>query len=246
MAVETISDNAEISFIRDAIDRSAVSSTQILVIGISLVLNMLDGFDITAMAFTAHSIGEQMKIAPDQLGIVFSAALAGMMLGAMFVAPLSDVIGRRNILLICVAGIGISMCATAFANSLWPLVILRSITGLGVGGMLASLAAITFEYTPEKYRGLSVVCITAGYPLGATLGGFVAAPLIANYGWESGFFLGGLATLSMLLAASIWKHRGNRPLSTARCLEPLRAGYAAGGRPSALSRKAVIHLRPAR
>ncbi|NHN36381.1 MFS transporter [Pseudomaricurvus alcaniphilus] len=190
----------DINIIREVIDHGPVVPTQILVVVIALLLNMLDGFDVTAMAFTAHSIGEQLGISPDQLGIVFSVALAGMMIGAMFIAPISDVIGRRNMILICVTAIGTSMYVTGYAVSLWQLVVLRLITGLGVGGMLASLAAITAEYTPEKYRSLAVVSVTAGYPLGAMLGGFIAAPLIPAFGWESVFFAGGAATLAMVIA----------------------------------------------
>ncbi len=185
--------------IDDIFDDGNVAGTQFLVIGIALVLNMLDGFDITAMAFAAHSIGQELQITPDYLGIVFSVTLAGMMIGAMFVAPLSDVIGRRKMILLCVTAIGVSMFVTGHVVELWQLVFLRLITGLGVGGMLASLAAITAEFTPAKYRSLAVVSVTAGYPLGATLGGFVVAPLIPVHGWQVVFFAGSAATLAMVV-----------------------------------------------
>jgi benzoate transport len=199
-AVET-ADYEESVFIRSVFDQNRFTRIQLTVILTSLVLNMLDGFDITAMAFTVHSIGEALHIAPDLLGLVFSAALAGMMAGAMFIAPFSDVIGRRRMILICVTTIGLSRCMTAFASAIWQLIVLRGITGLGVGGMLASLAAISSEYAPAKYRSMAVVTITAGYPLGATLGGFIAAPMIPAFGWESIFLAGGIATLLIGLLA---------------------------------------------
>lgn len=199
MAVGASTESEELTFIHTVIDQGRVTATQISVILIALLLNMLDGFDVTAMAFTVHGIGQELQIGANHLGIVFSVALAGMMAGAMFLAPVSDIIGRRKMILICILMIGLSMCATGFATSLWELVIYRTITGLGVGGMLASLAAICAEYTPEKYRSLAVMSITAGYPFGATLGSFVAAPLIPAYGWQSVFFAGGLATLSMVV-----------------------------------------------
>ena len=189
--------NEEISLIQETIDKGGFTGTQTLIIVISLFLNMLDGFDVTAMSFTAHSIGEQMQIPADQLGIVFSVALAGMMIGAMFVAPYSDIVGRRKMILICVVTIGLSVILTGMSATLWQLIILRMITGLAVGGLLASLAAITSEYTPTKYKSLAVVTVTAGYPLGATMGGFIAAPLIPAYGWESVFYVGGSITLLM-------------------------------------------------
>ena len=189
---------------QEQIDRGTVSRAQLLVIGTALVLNMLDGFDVSALAFTAHRIGEEMHISPGQLGIVFSAALAGMMAGAMFLAPLADIYGRRRTIIIAVSGIGVSMLLVAASTALWQLVLIRFITGLGVGVMLASLATSSAEYTPEKYRSLAVVIITSGYPLGSTIGGFMAAPLLANYGWQSVYLLAGSISLLLLLPVFWW------------------------------------------
>ncbi len=196
------------------INSNSVKPVQWMVIFIALLLNILDGFDVTAMAFTAHSIGNDLSIPPQQLGLLFSTALAGMMLGAMFIAPLSDIIGRRKMILASVAVIGISMLATSVSSTLWLLIILRLATGLGVGGLLASLATITSEYTPEKYRSLTVVAVTAGYPLGASLGGFIAAPLLTSFGWQSVFVAGGLMTLAMLVLVYFWMPESLQFLST--------------------------------
>lgn len=180
------------------IDHGHFSASQVMVVVVALMLYMLDGFDIAAMAFTAHRIGEAMQVAPEQLGIAFGAALAGMMFGAMFLAPKSDLIGRRKIILMSVTVIGVSMISTALIASLWHLIVARFITGLGIGAMLASLTTINSEYTPIKYRSMAVVIVLTGYPLGATIGGFIAAPLMATYGWESVFLVAGAATISML------------------------------------------------
>ena len=85
--------------INDLIDHGKFSFRQILIVLLCLVFNMVDGFDITAMAVTAHQIGEDMQLSEDKLGLVFSFSLAGMMLGAMFLAALSDVIGRRTMII---------------------------------------------------------------------------------------------------------------------------------------------------
>ena len=192
-------DGGDSNFIHSAIDEGEVRLSQVLVVAAALLLNMLDGFDVTAMAFTAHDIGVELSIAADQLGILFSVALAGMVAGAMFIAPLSDRFGRRVMILISVLFIGFSMFLTGYAESLLSLCILRAITGLGAGGMLASLAAVSSEYAPVKYKSFAVAIVTAGYPLGATIGSFVAAPLMVEYGWRSVFFFGGAATIGMFL-----------------------------------------------
>ena len=122
MATGAVSDSEELNFIRKVIDEGGVTRAQILVILIALILNMLDGFDVTAMAFTVHGIGQELEIATGQLGIVFSVALAGMMVGAMFLAPVADILGRRKMIIICVSMIGLSMCATGIATTLWELI----------------------------------------------------------------------------------------------------------------------------
>lgn len=201
MANGTVHTGAPSNALDEAISSGGYSLHQITVVVICLLLNMIDGFDITAMAYAAPSISDAWGITADKVGIVFSATLAGMMIGAMFLAPISDQAGRRLTVIVSVLVIGISMIATGFAESLPALIVLRFVSGLGVGTMLASLAAIGSEYSPERYRAMAVTVITVGYPLGAALGGLVAAPLIPIYGWESIFFAAGMANLMLLAVA---------------------------------------------
>ena len=162
---------------------------------------MVDGFDITAMAVTAHQIGEDMQLSEDMLGLVFSFSLAGMMLGAMFLAALSDVIGRRTMIIITLTLVGVTVLLTASVNSLPALILLRFISGLGAGAMLASVATLASEYSPEKFRAMAVTAVTAGYPLGAMTTGLVASSVVPEFGWQGMFIAGGSATLLLALIA---------------------------------------------
>jgi len=177
--------------ISDIIDHGKVTGQQYLIVGLCLLFNMIDGFDITAMAVTAHHIGEEMHLGAEQLGLVFSFSLAGMMLGAMFLASLSDVLGRRAIIIASLGLVGLTVSLTALTESLSLLIALRFLSGLGAGAMLASVATIAAEYSPEKYRAFCVTAVTAGYPLGATLTGLVANQIVPEFGWRSMFLLGG-------------------------------------------------------
>jgi MFS transporter, AAHS family, vanillate permease len=183
------------ALVAEVIDHGPITAQQLIVVALCLILNMLDGFDITAMAVAVNSIGNELALAEDKLGLVFSFALAGMMIGAMFLAAVSDVIGRRKVILICVVGIGVTVILTGFVESLWSLILLRFISGLGAGAMLAGQATLAYEYSPAKFRSLAVATVTAGYPLGAMMTGLVASEMVPVYGWRSIFFLGGGATL---------------------------------------------------
>ncbi|MDA0681062.1 MAG: MFS transporter [Proteobacteria bacterium] len=185
----------------DVIDRGPVTAQQLLVVGLCMFFNMLDGFDITAMAVVASSVSSELELTPDKLGWIFSFALAGMMGGAMFLAPVSDIIGRRKLIIMAMILIGVSIVLTASASTLPEFVILRFISGLGAGAMLASQAALAAEYSPDKYKAFSVAAVTSGYPLGAMMTSVIAGYIMPDYGWRGMFWFGGLITLAMVLVA---------------------------------------------
>ena len=172
----------------EIIDTSAVSGRQILIIILCLLFNMVDGFDITAMAIVAQSVGQELSLSAEKLGWIFSMALAGMMAGAMLLAPLSDVFGRRKMIISSLVLVGSSIVLTANATSLTGFMLLRFISGLGAGCLLATQATLASEYSPERFRTLAVSAVTAGYPIGAMMTSVVAAYLIPEYGWR-GMFL---------------------------------------------------------
>jgi AAHS family 4-hydroxybenzoate transporter-like MFS transporter len=186
---------------KDVIDNGEVSGQQFLVIGLCLFFNMLDGFDITAMAIVASSVSTELELTPDKLGWIFSFALAGMMAGAMFLAPVSDLIGRRKLIIFAIALIGVSITLTASASTLSEFVVLRFISGVGAGAMLASQAALSAEYSPDKYKAFAVAAVTSGYPLGAMMTSVIAGIIMPEYGWRGMFWFGGLLTLSMIVVA---------------------------------------------
>jgi benzoate transport len=187
--------------VAEVIDDGQVSGQQLLVVGLCMFFNMLDGFDITAMAVVATAVSTELQLAADKVGLIFSFALAGMMGGAMLLAPISDIIGRRKMIILSVTLVGVSILFTATAGTLTEFIILRFISGLGAGAMLACQATLAAEYSPEKYRSLSVAAVTAGYPLGAMMTSVVAGYVMPEYGWRGMFWFGGGLTLVMGLVA---------------------------------------------
>ncbi len=189
------------SIVAEVIDNGEVSAQQLLVVLLCLFFNMLDGFDITAMAVVAGAVSAELQLTPDRLGWIFSFALAGMIAGAMFLAPVSDIIGRRKLIIISICLVGASIILTANANSLLEFILLRFISGMGAGAMLACQATLAAEYSPDKYRAASVAVVTSGYPMGAMMTSVVAGFIMPDYGWRGMFWFGGVFTLAMGLVA---------------------------------------------
>jgi benzoate transport len=159
---------------------------------------MLDGLDVVVISFAAPAIVDEWTIMPQALGIVFSAALVGMTLGAMFLAPLADVIGRRNMIMICIVIMASGVFLTAFAQNVMQLIVLRVFSGIGIGAMLASVATVAAEFSPDRYKNFIVSTVLAGYPIGATLAGLVAAQVIPELGWRVMFIISAVATIAPL------------------------------------------------
>lgn len=192
------------SIISNVIDDGKVSVQQLLVVSLCLVFNMIDGFDITAMAIVASSVANDLGLASDKVGWIFSFALAGMMAGAMVLAPISDVIGRRKVIIISLTLIAVSILLTARSTTLTEFLVLRFVSGMGAGAMLACQAALAAEYSPEKYRVFSISAVTSGYPLGAMMTSVVAGYVMPEYGWQGMFWFGGVVTLMLAAIALLF------------------------------------------
>ncbi|PPV04961.1 MFS transporter [Xanthomonas bromi] len=164
-------------------------------VAVCVLLTMLDGFDVMAMAFTAPHVSADWQLSGKLLGALFSAGLVGMALGSLLLAPLADRIGRRALTLICLAILTVGMGASALAGNAWQLGALRAFTGIGIGGMLACVAVTAAEYSTARWRSTATVLQATGYPVGATLGGALAALLLQHWSWPSVFWLGALGSL---------------------------------------------------
>src|SRR5258705_3891494 len=114
-----------------------MSSFQIMVVVITTALNMIDGFDVLAISFTAPLIAKEWGVPPATLGIPLSAGLAGMALGSLFLSPVADIFGRRAVLIASTAILRLGMLASALTGPVWEPAVCRLLTGIRVGGGLA-------------------------------------------------------------------------------------------------------------
>ena len=180
-----------------------ITAFQLAVIALCVALNMLDGFDVLAMSFAASGVKADWHLLDSQLGALLSAGLVGMGLGSLTLGPCADRWGRRIIVLLSVIFAGVGMLGSGLARNYAELLVLRVLTGIGIGGTIASVAVIVSEYAPDKLRGTALAIYATGYSIGATIGGTLAAYAIPRYGWRSAFVIGG--TLSLLMLPLAWR-----------------------------------------
>lgn len=183
---------------RSILAASPMSALQVTVVAITLALTALDGFDVLSISVASPGIAAEWHINRAVLGVVLSAELGGMAAGSLLLGAIADRIGRRPIILVCLALMSVGMLMAAFARDSLDLSLWRALTGFGIGGILASVSAIAAEFSSAVRREISVSIMSIGYPLGATFGGLAGAQLLRDHDWRSIFYFGTVMTVGFI------------------------------------------------
>src|SRR6266850_2753406 len=179
----------------DIINGKKVGAFQYLIAFLCGLVMFLDGFDTQAISYMAPLIAREWNLSREMLGLIFSSALTGLMVGYLVLSPLSDRFGHRRILLVSTVTFALFTLATVFAGSATGVIALRFLAGVGLGAAIPSAVALTSEYTPKRLRASFVLAIYCGFSLGFVAAGVAAALLLPIYGWRSLLWIGALAPL---------------------------------------------------
>ena len=224
----------------DFVDRQPVGGFQIRLLLLCAAVLFLDGFDTQAIGYIAPALARDWGLGKGALGPVFSAGLFGLMIGALVFGPLADRVGRKKIIILATLAFGIGALATVFVGDLKALLTVRFLTGLGLGGAMPNVVAMTSEFSPRRRRATMVMVMFCGFSVGAALGGLLAAGLIPRFGWRSVFVVGGIAPLVLAPILAQWLPEsvrflaasGGANVSVAQLLKLInpKASFASGAR----------------
>ena len=179
-----------------AVERGGIKSAAGL---ITLVLcfctTFIEGIDLQSMGIAAPKLGPEFHLGPHDLGNVLMASPLGLFFGAFIGGRLADAFGRKAALIISMAVFGLFQLSTVWAPGYEPLVAIRFACGLGLGGALPNLIALTSEALGGKNSILNVVITAAGMPTGGALASFIAFQGGETGDWRTVFYIGGIAPL---------------------------------------------------
>jgi AAHS family 3-hydroxyphenylpropionic acid transporter len=156
---------------------------------------IIEGIDLQSMGIAAAGIAAEFHLSKEALGAVLTASPLGLFFGAFLGGRAADIWGRRNALILSIIVFGIFQLATPWAPGYSGLVAIRFLCGVGLGGALPNLIALTAEASGGRNNILNVVITAAGMPTGgvvAALIGFGAGP---TGDWRTIFYVGGIAPL---------------------------------------------------
>lgn len=185
--------------IQELIDAEPIGWRQWKVFALCFLVAALDGFDTQCIAYTGPAIARAFGMTPADMGYIFISGTLGMALGAMLLGTLGDRIGRRMAIIGAMLLFGLFSLAIAFAGAPWQIVVLRFLTGLGMGGATPVLLALAAEYSPARIRGAVLTGVLLGLPGGAVLGGLLASGWMPLIGWQGIYLVGGALPLALAL-----------------------------------------------
>ncbi len=183
------------------LDEHGLGSFQINLLFWSVLIALIDGYDIAAIAFAAPHLIHDWHIAPKSLGLVLTASNFGVLFGSQIFGWVGDRYGRKTSLIVCNILFGIFTYWAAYSTNLTELFWLRSIAGLGIGGVIPNVVAVNAESAPRNLRATLAIIATGLVPIGGALAGFAAAAFIPHYGWTILFKIGGVVPILLAIAA---------------------------------------------
>src|ERR1700724_324526 len=227
-----MADAAEVQ-VSHFLDQPGLGAFQIKLIIWPVLLAMIDGYDIGAIAFAAPSLIKEWNLAPADLKWVLSASNFGVLFGSQIFGWIGDRYGRKTALIFANLLFGVLTYWAAYSTNLTELSVLRFIAGLGIGGVIPNIVAINAESAPRNRRATMAIIATGMVPLGGALAGLASAALVPTYGWQILFYIGGVAPILFALAAVyglpesikfMTLHEGHRGQMVA-LLRDIRPGY---------------------
>ncbi|WP_373741821.1 MFS transporter [Neisseria sp.] len=181
--------------IQQFLNENRFSPYQWMIFVICFLVAFFDGMDTAAIGYIAPSLLDDWGIEKKELAPVLSAALFGLAIGAVVSGPLADKFGRKIVLTASVILFSGFCVASAWAQDLTQMAVLRFITGLGLGAAMPNAVTLLTEYCPDHKRAMIVNTMYCGFPVGAAAGGFFASWLIPAYGWQTALMWCGLLPL---------------------------------------------------
>jgi MFS transporter, AAHS family, 4-hydroxybenzoate transporter len=183
------------------LDEHGLGAFQIKLILWSILIAFIDGYDIGAIAFAAPHLIQEWHIGPKSLGLVLTASNFGVLFGSQIFGWIGDRYGRKTALIAANILFGVFTYWAAYSTNLTELFWLRSIAGLGIGGVIPNIVAINAESAPRNLRATLAIIAAGMVPLGGALAGFAAAAFVPHYGWPILFEIGGVAPVLFAIFA---------------------------------------------
>lgn len=178
-------------------------ASTIAAVVVAWLLVVSDGYDLIVYGTVQSSIINEWGLTNSTAGTLGSTAFLGMMFGALAAGRIADRLGRKRTLLWCTALFSVFTVLCGVAPSAVLFGLFRFIAGLGLGGLIPAVNALTGELVSDRWRAAMATLMMSGVPVGGTIAALVGEDIIAAFGWRAMFFIPALSLLLIPLSAKV-------------------------------------------
>jgi MFS family permease len=169
---------------------------------------ILDGLEVTIVGALAERLTEPdsgLGLTDTEVGLAASMYVAGAVAGALVFGYLTDRFGRKKLFLLTLGLYLAATVASAFAFDPWFFLVMRFLTGAGIGGEYAAINSAIDELVPARVRAMVSLAVNGSYWAGAAVGAALTLLLLdpavfaPDLGWRIAFGLGAVLGLGILI-----------------------------------------------
>ncbi|CAG8863216.1 3-hydroxybenzoate transporter MhbT [Pseudomonas fluorescens] len=183
----------------EVVDAAKLNRFHFLLVFWCSFIMLFDGYDLVIYGSVLPHLMTEWNLTASQAGMLGSSSMLGMMFGAVTLGTAADRLGRRPIILFCVALFSVGAFINAFAFDATTFGICRFLTGVGLGGVVPNLVTILKEMAPTQYRNRLINLMLSFFAVGGLLSALAGMYLIPLLGWHSPFYIAGLSLLALPL-----------------------------------------------
>lgn len=160
------------------------------------------GFSTFAVLYGVQPLmpvfAEEFQVSPAESSLALSAPCATLALALLVVSPLSEVLGRKPVMVASLFASAILTLIAVMVPSWYGFLALRALTGFAASGLPAVAMAYLSEEMDNRAIGLSMGLLIGGNALGGMVGRLVAGIITDHASWRIG--LGTIGVLALIAA----------------------------------------------
>ena len=108
---------------------------------------------------------------------------------------MADKVGPKKVTILSVLIFSVFTVLAGFANGPEMFTVCRVIAGLGLGGVMPNVVALTTEFAPKKIRSAMIAAVFCGYSVGSMSVALLSKSIIGSMGWQPLYWLAGVMLL---------------------------------------------------
>jgi MFS transporter, AAHS family, 4-hydroxybenzoate transporter len=181
--------------IREFLNGLPIGKKQWIVFLLCFAATTTEGFDTIVMAFIAPAVSHDWHLPPAAVAPLTAMGLLGLLVGSIVGGAMADRVGRRIVVIVAIAWFAIAAILSSGAQSMAQLIVMRLITGVGIGAAMPATSAFVAEYSPDRSRAAMLSAVMCGILFGSAAAGFVTSYGVGVLGWRGMLALSGVLPL---------------------------------------------------